>query len=125
MKPGAIVHIELPTDDPAMSAQFYQEVFGWSIQRDEGLDYTMFDSGPVGGGFTPVNEETGASRIRPGDILLYLASDDIEADMQQVEAAGGKPLIGRTEIPNTGWWAIFEDPSGNRIALYTSMNPGT
>jgi predicted enzyme related to lactoylglutathione lyase len=27
------------------------------------------------------------------------------------------------EIPATGWFGMFKDPTGNAIALYTSMNP--
>jgi predicted enzyme related to lactoylglutathione lyase len=27
----------------------------------------------------------------------------------------------KTEIPHVGWWGVFSDPTGNRIALYTSM----
>lgn len=27
----------------------------------------------------------------------------------------------KTEIPHVGWWGIFADPTGYRIALYTSM----
>jgi len=29
----------------------------------------------------------------------------------------------KSEIPETGWYGMFKDPTGNIIALYTSMNP--
>ena len=31
---------------------------------------------------------------------------------------GGTVLVGRSEISPTSWWAVLEDPDGNRIGLY-------
>ena len=56
-------------------------------------------------------------------MLVYIASDDIEADLKNAERLGGKIVRAKTEIPETGWFGIFEDPTGNKLALYTSMNP--
>jgi len=30
-------------------------------------------------------------------------------------------IIPRTELPNTGWMAVFEDPSGNRLGLFERL----
>jgi len=40
-----------------------------------------------------------------------------------VEKLGGKVLHPKAEIPGTGWFGVFKDPTGNVLALYTSMNP--
>jgi predicted enzyme related to lactoylglutathione lyase len=56
-------------------------------------------------------------------VLVYIASDDIEVDLKQVEKLGGKVLHSKAEIPGMGWYGIFQDPTGNVLALYTSMNP--
>jgi len=29
--------------------------------------------------------------------------------------------MAKTEIPQTGWFGIFSDPTGNKVALFTSM----
>lgn len=114
-----IVHIEIPTKNAKASAEFYEKLFGWHIERDEEMDYTMFDphEGP-GGGFSNVGENT-----QPGEVLIYVGSDDIEADLKQAEALGGTTIMEKSEIPNTGWFGMFKDPTGNTIGLYTSMNP--
>jgi predicted enzyme related to lactoylglutathione lyase len=114
-----IVHIEIPTSNSKASADFYQELFGWHIERDEQMDYTMWDphEGP-GGGFSPVGEN-----VKPGDVLIYVNSEDIEADLKRVAELGGTILQDKMEIPTIGWWGVFKDPTGNSIALYTSMNP--
>jgi uncharacterized protein len=114
-----IVHIEIPAADVASAGTFYHDLFGWKIETDLKMNYTMWEpaDGP-GGGFSPLNEA-----VKPGDVLLYVDSDDIEADLLQVQALGGTILSGKTEIPTIGWFALFKDPTGNTLALYTSLNP--
>ena len=114
-----IVHIEIPTKDAKASAEFYQNLFGWHMETVEEMNYTMWDphAGP-GGGFSQVDEN-----VKPGDVHIYVNSDDIEADLKKAESLGGEILFPKSEIPNTGWYGMFKDPTGNTIALYTSMNP--
>ena len=114
-----IVHIEIPTQNGKESAEFYEKLFGWHITRDEQMDYTMFDphEGP-GGGFSPLGEN-----LQAGDVLIYIHSDDIEADLKKAVDLGGEIAMPKSEIPNTGWFGMFKDPTGNIIGLYTSMNP--
>ena len=113
-----IVHIELVTTDPKAAGQFYQEVFGWKLDLDPTFDYLQFEAqgGPGGAFIKPDNDNAGANAV------IYLASDDIDADLSRVQAAGGQVVVPKTEIPQTGWFAIFSDPSGSRMALYQSMH---
>jgi predicted enzyme related to lactoylglutathione lyase len=114
-----IVHIEIPAADSTEAAQFYQALFGWKTTRDEKMDYTMWEptDGP-GGGFSPLGEQ-----VKPGDVLIYVDSEDIEADLKQVGKLGGTVIRSKSEIPGVGWFGMFKDPTGNTIALYTSKNP--
>jgi len=114
-----IVHIEIPTRNAKASANFYQQLFGWHMERVEEMDYTMWDphEGP-GGGFSNVDENT-----QPGDVMIYVNSENIEADLKKAVELGGVIVQEKMEIPATGWFGIFKDPTGNSIALYTSMNP--
>jgi predicted enzyme related to lactoylglutathione lyase len=116
MSKRAIVHIEIPAGDAAEAAAFYSDLFGWDIQRDEAMHYTMFETGSVAGGFNPLSEQ-----VKPGDILLYIESEDIEADLKRIEDKGGKTLMPKQEIPNMGWFVFFADPAGNRMGLFQSM----
>ena len=56
-------------------------------------------------------------------MLVYIDSDDIEADLKRVTDLGGAVLQPKMEIPGTGWFGIFKDPTGNTLALYTSADP--
>ncbi|GAB4419711.1 MAG: hypothetical protein Kow002_07550 [Anaerolineales bacterium] len=114
-----IVHIEIPAADVAKAAQFYKDLFDWKIQSFPEMNYTMWDAGEgSAGGFSQLGEE-----VKPGDVLIYVNSEDIEADLKKAEELGGTILTPKSEIPDTGWFGMFKDPTGNAIALYTSMNP--
>ena len=110
-----ICHVEIPAIDPAAAGAFYAEMFGWQIQVDPVRNYHLFEPqrGP-GGAFVQVGETAGA---KIGEVLIYVFTDDIEATLAKAEALGAKTLTPRTEIPQ-GWFAVFADPAGNRIALF-------
>ena len=114
-----VVHIEIPAGDVPAASKFYQDLFGWKMQHAAEFDYTMWEDGSgYGGGFNKVSDENPA-----GQVMVYIDSDDIDADLKRVEELGGTVVQPKMEIPGTGWFAQFKDPTGNLLALYTSMNP--
>ena len=122
MSNHSVVLFEIPANDPATASKFYADLFDWKIQVDPSFDYHMFqpDPGP-GGGFVKVGEAMGMS-YKPGEVLIYVSTDDIAATLARAASLGAKILLPKTEIPNVGWYGIFADPSGNRIALFTSAS---
>ena len=114
-----VVHVEIPAADVSAAGKFYEELFGWKLQHVADFDYTMWEDGSgYGGGFNKVSEENPV-----GQVLVYIDSDDIEADLQRAESLGGSVVRPKTEIPSTGWFGLFKDPTGNVLALYTSKDP--
>jgi predicted enzyme related to lactoylglutathione lyase len=114
-----IVHVEIPAANLEGTGEFYESLFGWKISHMPEMNYTMWEAGDgSGGGFPEVSADNPV-----GQVLVYIDSDDIEADLKKVEKLGGKVLHPKTEIPGMGWFGIFKDPTGNVLALYTSMNP--
>lgn len=55
---------------------------------------------------------------RPHGVLNYILSEDIERDIGRVQAAGGRIVGPKEEIPGVGWWVLFEEPGGCVLALY-------
>jgi hypothetical protein len=114
-----IVHVEIPAANVEAAGRFYQELFGWKLQHVPEMNYTMWEDGSgSGGGFPEVSKDNPAGRV-----LVYIDSDDIEADLKKVETLGGRVLQPKMEIPQMGWFGVFQDPTGNVLALYTSMSP--
>ena len=55
-------------------------------------------------------------------------TDDIEATLRQIEAAGGKGVMPRTEGPPVGAehirvFTTFLDPAGNKVGLVEPPRP--
>jgi uncharacterized protein len=110
-----IVHMELPAKDPEAAAEFYHKMFGWDHEHMDGpMNYTTFKTGNVGGGFAEVSEV-----YEPGGAILYVGSQDIDADLRRAAGFGAKTVVPKTEIPGMGWYAIFADPTGNRFGLFS------
>lgn len=116
-----IVHVEFPATDPKAASAFYADVFGWQIRTPPGFDdYPMFQAeGGPGGAFVRVGTGPGVLQYTAGEPLVYLASQDIDADLQRIQAHGGQVVLPKTEIPQVGWWAVFRDPTGNKVGLFT------
>jgi|SRR3990170_3822684 len=114
-----VVHVEISAQNVEASSKFYESLFGWKMQHVPEMNYTMWEDGSgFGGGFNTVSEENPV-----GQVLVYIHSDDIEADLKKVEKLGGKVIHPKVEISGTGWFGIFQDPTGNVLGLYTSMDP--
>ena len=113
-----IVHVEIPAANVESAGKFYQELLGWKLQHIPEMNYTMWESeGGESGGFPEVSAEMPA-----GQVTVYIHSDDIDADLKNVEKLGGKVVHPKTEIPGQGWFGLFKDPTGNVLALYTSAD---
>lgn len=114
-----ICHVEIPAIDPATASAFYADLFDWQILADPAHNAHLFQPqrGP-GGAFVEVGE-TKTTGHKIGQVLIYVFTDDINATLAHAEALGARTLTPKTEIPQ-GWFAVFADPVGNRIALFTT-----
>ena len=109
-----IVHIEIPVTDMEKAKEFYSKIFGWKIYEKSG--FTLFETGtPIGGSFRMVKE------VKTDGCLFYIAVDDIEDKLEEIEKAGGKTIRKMSEIPGEGWQATFKDVFGNTFYLFRSM----
>jgi uncharacterized protein len=120
---GRIVHFEIPFDDGDRAREFYGNVFGWQIMKMPEMDYTIAMTGPS-------DPETGP--VEPGFINggmfqrqegfsgpnVVIDVPDIDAALEDVEAAGGK--VGRRKEPvgDMGFAAYFTDTEGNLVGLW-------
>ena len=114
-----VVHVEIPSANVEAAGRFYADLFGWKLQHIPEMNYTMWEAEDhTGGGFPEISVDNPA-----GQVLVYIDSDDIDADLKKAEKLGGKILRKKSEIPGMGWFGVFQDPTGNVLAVYTGMNP--
>lgn len=121
MSQHSIVHVEIPTQDPAAANQFYGNLFGWKHEFFSNLDYHRFytASGPDGGYVKLDSAFAKDADHKLGQVRISVLTDDITSTLAKAEALGGKTVKPKTEIPDMGWYAIFSDPEGNLIGLFT------
>ncbi len=122
MKANPVAWFEIPVTDIHRAISFYETVFDIKIQF---LDL----GGPKMGLFPEVEGAQGS----PGGLmqydsyvpshegtLVYLSCDDLQNEMDRIEAAGGKILRTKVQIsPEHGYMGVFEDTEGNRVALHS------
>ena len=110
-----ISYIELAADDLEASTAFYGAAFGWTF-NDYGPTYAGIRSasgdGEVGGLNT--NSDGG-----PGGALVLLVSDDVDASLAAVAAAGGRVVTPIEAYPG-GRRFTFADPAGTVLGVFQS-----
>lgn len=117
--PLRIGHIDIVSKDPAASAEFYRQMFGWKIETNDELGYTGFSDGHVNGGFPDLANgfEPVRNVLDEGDVLCYVEVEDLEAALAKAVDLGGEVLLDRTETAPGDYLAIFRDPAGVKFAV--------
>ncbi len=111
----AIDYIELPAADLADARAFYDRAFGWQF-NEYGPEYAGIRS-PAGDGEVGGLDGTAGPDRRAPLVLLY--SDDLDATVAAVTAAGGTVVRGPYEFPG-GRRFHFTDPSGTELGVWAS-----
>jgi uncharacterized protein len=119
----SVVHFEIPADDVARAKDFYGSIFGWQLQDMPEMDYTIVQTTAVDENQMPTapGAINGGLMRRSGETPTPVITIDVESidrSLEQVEAAGGKVVRPRTEIPGMGAFAYFTDPEGNTLGLW-------
>ena len=123
MVTNAINWFEIPVNDFARAKTFYSAIF----------DYEMPEMSMEGAtlGILPFDQEAGGigGAIIKGEgmeptgngIMVYLnGGDDLSVVLDRVEGAGGKIILPKTHIgEDSGYFAMFHDTEGNRLALHS------
>jgi predicted enzyme related to lactoylglutathione lyase len=110
-------YIEIPVVDVAVAKEFYGSAFGWTF-NDYGPDYAGIQdparSGAEIGGLAK------SDPVRVGGPLVLLFSDDLDASVEAVVAAGGNVVNGPYAFPG-GRRFHFADPSGNELGVWAQQ----
>ena len=101
---------------------FFSKIFDYEMPTQQMganmMGFLPFEMGKGVGGAIIYGESYAPSREGP---VIYLnGGDDLKVVLDRVEDAGGRVLMGKTLInPEIGYFAIFLDCEGNRLALHS------
>jgi predicted enzyme related to lactoylglutathione lyase len=121
-EPGAFCWNELDTNDTGKAVDFYTKLFDWRAKPSK--DYTEFTAAGASypmGGMMQIPEDWGNI---PPYWLVYFAVGDCNAAAKEAEKLGGKTFVPPTDIPNTGRFAVLQDPQGALFAVIKLTMPG-
>jgi uncharacterized protein len=112
---------EIPAKDIGRAKEFYHRILGLELTETEMFGTKM--------AFFPTDGSNVSGAIVQGDdyspstegALVYLnGGKDLGAALSKVESAGGKVIVPKTQIsPEMGYFAMFFDTEGNKIALHS------
>lgn len=111
----AIDYIEFTVADLAAARGFHEQAFGWQF-NEYGPAYAGIRN-PSGDGEVGGLNGTGQDGPRGPLVLLY--SDDLDASVAAVRAAGGVITQGPYQFPG-GRRFHFTDPSGTELGVWAS-----
>lgn len=112
---GRVTWWEIPVPDLEKSKAFYGAVFGWTFQNYGGSYEMIHAEGEMIGALDATQHGSGGDGV-----TLYISVADMEETLGRVVAAGGSVVTARVEIGGgMGWSALFRDPDGFRIGLWT------
>lgn len=116
-EPGSFCWNQLLTRDPAVSARFYAEVCGWTLETrgsKHGAPRGVFKRGAEdAAGLLPMSADI---KGEP-EWLLYVAVDDVDAAAAEIKALGGDVVAGTERISGVGNCLVAADPIGAKFGL--------
>jgi hypothetical protein len=122
---GTFCWTEIASSDAEKAKAFYTEVFGWKFQDSKAAtdgfayhEYYTGDEYPTGGLYEITPEMCPEGPLPPPHFMTYIAVDDVDENAKLATELGGTIIKEPSDIPNTGRFAIIQDPTGAVFATF-------
>jgi uncharacterized protein len=126
-----IVHFEIPADDIERSKKFYNDLFGWKIEKWHGdSKLTSAATGqPIEYWIVTTTDEKGNKALGGGmmkrqmpqhQVTNYIGVNSVDEYSSKVEKLGGKVLAPKHAVPGMGYFALCLDTENNVFAIWES-----
>lgn len=122
---ATITHFQIPAEDIQRVKKFYQELFGWKIEKVPGdLQYYFIETtdadGTIGVGGGIMKRETPEEQI-----TNFIGVSSINECCPKIVALGGKILQPKSPVVNWGYFAICCDTENNIFGLWEDDKDAT
>jgi predicted enzyme related to lactoylglutathione lyase len=116
-----LIWFEIPVPDFERTRKFYSKIYDYempSMQMDaDQLGYFQVQPKHVGGA---IHYSVGLKPSKSGSLTYLNGGEDLNVVCGRAEQAGGKVLQGKAQTaPEHGYFALFPDTEGNRVALHS------
>jgi hypothetical protein len=112
-----VVHFEITAEDAERITKFYEEVFGWKVQKWEGpVDYWFLMTGDkeepgIDGAFAIRREGKLPNTVNTIDV------PSVDEYVAKIKENGGEIIREKIAIPGVGYLAYFKDTEGNMFGI--------
>ena len=119
---NSINWFEIPVSDFDRAKAFYSEIFDFEMPTMEMagslMGFLPHEQGKGVGGAIIKGE--GLEPSAQGTTVYLNGGEDLSVVLNRVEQAGGKQVVPKTEITEEiGFFAVFHDTEGNKVALHS------
>ena len=132
LKHGEFCWTEIASSDAEKCKAFYTNVFGWIFKESSAssgeMEYHEYTTGgdyPAGGLYELKPGMFGEGvPIPPPHFMPYVTVDDVDEYANKAAELGGTVMMPPTDIPNTGRFAIIQDPTGAAFSIFKMAEGG-
>lgn len=109
-----VIHFEFATVEPKKTVEFYSKAFGWQFRQFD-ADYWLVTAGEQGE--DGIDGAIMTSNKGHAYTINTITVSSVDEYMEVVTANGGKVTSEKMEIPNVGYFAYCEDPTGLKFGI--------
>lgn len=107
--------VVLSTDDLDESIRFYTETMGMALKFRDGAHFAALDGGSV-----TIALATAVDHPMPGQVVVGIRTDDVDAVARAVEANGGAIVKGPYDDAHERRVVVY-DHQGNGLVFYSPL----
>ncbi|MCC4770474.1 VOC family protein [Methanosarcina sp. DH2] len=121
-----VIHFEIHAEDVERAKKFYEDIFGWKIEKWGGpMDYWSITTGKEGepgidGGLMKRQGKEPGEETVIKSYVCTIDVPDIDEYLNKIKQHGGKVAMEKGPIPSIGWLAYCFDTEKN---LFGTMQP--
>ena len=117
MHQGHFAWFELQTTDPAAAAEYYRDLFGWTIEEQPILSGTYYRISVAGAAIGGIMSSVAPDV--PPRWSAYVTVEDVDAVQAKAEALGAIITAPAFDVPEVGRLMHLLDPDGVPLAFAT------
>lgn len=111
---------EIPANNFNQALKFYNYIYDINMETFENDNHTMAFFPAKGGIGGAIVSGLGSTPSQTGSLLYLNGGDDLNNILNRVTEAGGRVILPKTLInKESGYFAIFIDIEGNKIAFHS------
>lgn len=123
----SLVHFEIHASEPERLAEFYRQLFGWKIDKYEGIPGLEYwgvvtaekdAPGAINGGLMRRSGPKPTGPCATTGFVCTMLVQDIDAVIRKALELGATEAMQKYALPGMAWQAYLTDPDGNTFGLH-------